>query len=252
MAEGLSTETRTFQTDKRSVELEEALMYVVDVNEDLAAATGLDLMSAVDAGIDSAAAVKVVKQIGLTGRSYLKQVNGKTYLILKGYPGQRAVLNATRYLSTNPKVAKLVLSANHLARGAARMNSIAIVAYTGLAVVEHILAEDDPRLTRLFGTVASNLAKFAAGTGAGFLTKVALGSVMTLTAGTLILAIVVGVGVSIFLDKIDRKYELTELLIRAIEDIVDTQKNAFRSFARFIDSWERYLTNQAIQNSRPR
>ncbi|CUH78109.1 hypothetical protein TRM7557_01727 [Tritonibacter multivorans] len=249
MTDELKTGARCIATEDRSVTLDEALLYVAEINSDLAEETGLDLMSVAAAGIDSAAAVAIVRKMGLSGRAYIKEVNGKAYVILKGHPGQRAVLNGTRYLRGNPKVAKLVLSAKDLAKGAVKMTGIAVVAFASLRVVEHVLSDQDPRLTALLGTVAMDVAKFAMAAGAGYLAGAAVGALTTLAAGPIVAAVVIGVGVSILLDRVDRKFGLTESLIRAIEDTVDNFENPFRKLARMIHDWERHIIQQAVNNS---
>jgi hypothetical protein len=251
MAETLATGRCTVTTDSRKITIEETLLYVAEINDELAQATGVDLVSAATAGIDSAGAVSIVRRLGLTGRAYIKHVNGKDYIIIKGYPGQRATLQGTRYLASNPKVAKLVLSGKDLAKGAAKMTGIAIVAFTALRVVEHVFADNDPRLTQLIGTVASDVTKFAIAAGAGYLAGLAVGTLTTIAAGPVIAAIAVGIGMSILLDRVDRKFGLTETLVRAIEDTVDSFENPLRKLARQINAWERHLVNQALRNALP-
>ncbi len=249
MSDELTPTTRVVATDKRSVTVDEVLMYVAEINEELAKAIGLDLMSTSAAAIDSAAAVAIVRRMGLSGRAYIKHVNGKAYVILKGHPGQRAVLTGTRYLRSNPKVAKLVLSSKDLAKGAAKMTGIAVVAFAALRVVEHVLSDGDPRLTNLFGTIATDVAKFALAAGAGYLAGAAVGALTTLAAGPIIAAVIVGVGASILLDRVDRKFGVTESLVRAIEDTVDRFENPFRKLARYINAWEEHFVQQAINQA---
>lgn len=249
MSDELTPGTRTITTGGRTVTVDEALMYVAEINDELAEAVGLDLMSATAAAIDSAAAVAIVRRMGLSGRAYIKHVNGKAYVILKGYPGQRAVLTGTRYLRSNPKVAKLVLSAKDLGKGAAKMTGIAVVAFAALRIVEHVLSDSDPRLTNLFGTIATDVAKFAMAAGAGYLAGAAIGALTTLAAGPIIAAVLVGVGASILLDRVDRKYGITESLVRAIEDTVDNFQNPFRKLARYINAWEEHFIQQAINQT---
>lgn len=236
-------------TDDRTFSVEEAVMYVVEINEAMAEATGLDLTSAAIAGIDAAGAVQLTRTIGLRGRGYIKTHNGKQYLILKGRAGARPVLTGTRYLATNPKVAKLVVTSRTLAKSAARATGLAVIAFAGLRVVEHLLADNDPRLTRLFGTIASDVAKFAVAAAAGYLAGAAVGAMTTVLAGPLIAAVVVGIGVSILLDRADRKFGLTESLVRSIESAVDGFQNPFKVIAREINRWERSLIDRAIGNS---
>lgn len=251
MPETLQTGSCTIKTDSRDITLEETLLYVVEINNDMAEASGIDLVTAATAGIDSAGAAKLVQTLGLSGRAYIKSVNGKEYVIIKGYPGQRATLTGTRYLSSNPKVAKLVLGSKQLAKGAVRMTGIAVVAFAALRVVEHVLSDNDPRLTQLLGTIASDVGKFAVSAGAGFLAGMAVGALTTIAAGPVIAAVIIGIGVSILLDRVDRKFGLTETLVRAIEDTVDSFENPFRVLARQIRAWEQHLINQALKHTGP-
>ena len=244
-----SAATCVYKTEARTFELDQMLLYVIEVNNEMALVSGIDLTSAVAAGIDSAEAVRVTRTIGMTGRGYLKTTNGKLYLILKGNPGARPVLNGTRYLAANPLVAKLVVSARTLGKSAARATGLAVVAYAGLRVAEHLLSQNDPSLTRLLGNIGADVLKFGIGAGAGYLAGLAVGALTTVIAGPLIAAVIVGVGVSILLDRADRKYSLTETMIRAIEDVVDSYENPIRTLARWVNDWERHLIQQAINQT---
>ena len=244
-----SAATSVYKTETRTFELDQMLIYVIEVNNEMAVASGIDLVSAVSTGIDSAEAVRVARAVGLNGRGYLKTTNGKTYLILKGNPGARPVLIGTRYLASNPLVAKLIVSSRTLGKAAARATGLAVIAYAGLRVAEHLLAENDPRLTRLLGTIGADVLKFAVGASANFLTAAVLGSLSTMIAGPLIAAVFVGVGVSFAMDRIDREYGLTETMIRAIENVVDSYENPIRTLVRWVDQWERHLVQQAINQA---
>lgn len=202
-----------------------------------------------DLHIDDVKTISIVaKKLGLDGRGYISVKNGKRYLVLKGNPGARPVLNGTRYLASNPKVSRIIVGAKSLAKGAARMTGIAVVAYSGLRVVEHILAEDERSLSHLLGTIASDMMKFSAAAAAGWLAAAAVGSLTTLVAGPLIAAVAVGVGVGILLDRMDRKYGLTETMVSAIEDKVENVNSWFNSLSRWIVQWEDHLVQRAINH----
>lgn len=244
-----SAATCTYKTETRTFELDQLLLYVVEVNGEMAKESGLDLPSVGAIGIDSAGAVRVARTVGLTGRAYLKTVNGKTYLILKGNPGARPVLNGTRYLASNPLVAKLVVSSRTLGKAAVRATSLSVVAYAGLRIAEHILSENDPTLTRLLGTIGTDVLKFAVSAGLGYIAAVAVGSVTTVIVGPLIAAIVVGAGITIALDTLDKKFSLTETMVRAIEDTVDKYENPVRILSRWINDWEQRFIRGAIEQT---
>jgi len=247
--EELQTGNYTVTTDKGEVTVSQTLLVVFEINDELAAATGIDLVGGAAAMNDAATIQKVVKEVGLTGRGYIKMVNNKAYFILKGAPSLRPTLNGTRYLASNPKVSQMIVSPKTLAQGAAKATGIAIIAYCALRVVEMVLKDEDGSLARLLGTVASDVIKFGIAAAAGWLAGAIVGSATTVVAGPLIAAFVVGVGVGIALDRIDRKFGLTELLVRAIEDAADSAMTPFRYLSRQIAQWEDYLIQQAINKS---
>lgn len=245
-------ETNDFciKTDSRTVDVSQCLLYVVEVSDELAAATGVDLVSASAAAIDSAGVVAMVKELGLSGRAYIKNVNGKAYLILKGAPGQRAVLKGTRYLASNPKVSHIAISSKALARSAAKMNILAVVAYAGLRVVEALLKDgEDVNLVALLGTIASDVIKFSISAAAGFLAGAAIGAITTVAAGPMIAAVLVGLAAGIVLDRLDRHFGLTEKLIKALEAAADTAMGPIERLAQEIHRWEQHMINRAIGQS---
>ena len=223
---------------------------MVEVSDELAKKTGVDLVSASAAAIDSAGAIAITRELGLNGRAYIKTVKGKSYLILKGFPGKRAVLKGTRYLANNPKVSHIAISPKVLAQGAARMNVLAVVAYTGLRVIEALLSDSkDANMIKLLGTIASDVMKFAISATAGFLAGAAVGAVTTVAAGPLIAAILVGLAVSVIVDRVDRQFGLTYKLVRALEKVADEVMSPFDRLAREVHRWEQHLINRAISQS---
>jgi len=249
MADDFETGDITVQTEGGSVDVSQALLFIIEVNDQLSSATGVDLMSAAALASDSVAASRMVTELGLSGRAYIKTVGEKSYLILKGAPGLRPTLNGTRYLTTNPKVVNMVISPSQLASGAAKMTGIAVIAYASLRVVEHILSDGDARLTGLLGTLSTDLVKFGMAAGAGWLAGAAVGAVTTLAAGPLIAAIVVGAVAGILLDRADRHFGITEGLVSALEEMIDNRPRPIEAIAREVTRWERGIINQAINRA---
>lgn len=239
----------TIEADGHSVELSQILLYIIEINEDLASATGIDLMSGAAIVSDTATVAAMVRHLGLTGHAYIKEVGGKAYLILKGYPGQRAVLQGTRYLTTNPQVVNMVVSPSQVASGAARMIGIAVIAYASLRVVEYILSDDDAQLAGLIGSLTTDLAKFSIAAGAGYLAAAAVGTVTTLAAGPLIAAIFVGMAASILLDRVDRHFGITESLVRAIEELIENRPRPIETITREVSRWERWMIDSALESA---
>ncbi|MEL6522319.1 MAG: hypothetical protein AAFQ66_15235 [Pseudomonadota bacterium] len=237
------------KTNTREITVEGAVVHIFELNQALAEATGVDFVSAAAAAVDSANVVKIVRELGLTGRAYVKQTRGKFYLILKGHPGLRPTLKGTRYLMSNPKVAHIAVSSRQLAAGAARMTALTAIAYTVLSTVEVLLTEEDPRFTQVFGKVASDITKFAIAAGAGYLAGAAVGAVTTVAAGPLIAAIAVGLVTTWALDRLDREFGITALLVKKLDDTVELALSPFEWAAREIHRWERYIINKAIHDA---
>lgn len=251
MNNDFKTQSIQIQTDKRKINVSQVLLYVIEINKTLEESTGVDLFGASAAGIDSAAAVKIVRSLGLSGHAYIKHTNNKSYLILKGNPGQRAALPGTRYLTSNPSVAHIMISPKSLAQNAVRMTGIAVIAYTGLRVVEALLREEDIRFAQLLGTISSDIIKFSIAAGAGFLAGAAVGAITALAVGPLIAAVFVGVITSVVLAKIDREFGLTEQLVKALEKASDKAMSPFDAVAKAIVQWERGLIQRTINASIP-
>jgi hypothetical protein len=246
---GFQTAKFSMQGEKTSFEVEQALVYLIELDNRIAEAAGVDVISLAAAGIDAYGVAQIKNTLGLSGRAYIKSYNGKQYLILKGNPGQRPVLRGTRYLVSNPKVAHITVGAKSIGRGVARVTGIAFIAYTTLNIVEHVMASDDPRLSALLGNLAADMTKFFIAAGAGYLTALAVGSVTTVVAGPLVAAIFVGVATGIVLDRLDRKYDLTTKLVLAIEKVQEQAERPFNRIAREIAAWERWLIDDAIRRS---
>lgn len=244
MADDFETGEVTVQTGGGTAVVEQTLLMIIEINNDLAAATGVDLVGAYGAASDAASVNRMVNELGLAGRAYIKKVGEKSYLILKGAPGLRPNLTGTRYLVSNPKVAKIVMSPSQLASGAAKMTGVAVIAYASLRVVEYILSEDR-ELTTLLGTLATDLAKFGISAGAGWLAGVAVGAFTTLAAGPLIAAIAVGVLAGYALDRLDRHLGITVSLVAALKN----RPRPIERLAREVSIWERGLIDSAIRRA---
>lgn len=246
---GSQTHTYTIKGNQNSYSVDQALVYVIEVDNKMAEQIGVDLVSLATAAVDAAGIVLIKNSLGISGRAYLKHHGGKDYLILKGNPLQRPNLRGTRYLSTNPKVAHITVGGKSIARGIGRLSGIVFIAYTTLNVIEHLMSADDRRLSSLLGNIAADITKFFISAGAGFLVALAVGSLTTLVAGPLIAAVFVGVATSIVLDRLDRNFALTEKLILAIEKIQTEVERPFSRLAREIAAWERWLIDDAIRKS---
>ena len=247
MTDYVATETHRITAGDREISVEHATLAIIELNDELAEATGVDLVSIAAAAIDADGVRRIVRELGLTGRAYVKIVENRSYLVLRGYPGLRPTLTGTRYLATNPKVAHMVISPTNLAQAAARATGIAIIAYAALRIVEFVLRDDDGRLAHLLGTLATDIVRFAIAAGFGFLAAALVGTVTTVVAAPLIAGIMVSVAVGMALDRLDRRFGITESLVEAIQTRLDQMQSPFGYLAREIHRWERYMIDRAVQ-----
>lgn len=66
MNHDFKTCTFNLRSGSREIEVNQLLLYVVEVNKDMEDATGVDLISAATAGIDSLGAAKIAHSLGLS------------------------------------------------------------------------------------------------------------------------------------------------------------------------------------------
>ncbi|QUS57145.1 hypothetical protein [Pseudovibrio brasiliensis] len=218
LAEQRLAEERLNQRQEEAVVLDMTLFaqVVVDTHKSLGATTGgaLDLASLPVLLRDLKGGQALLKEIGLKGRYYTKAVNGKTYVVFKGYSALRETLKGTRYLSTSPKVVAFGVGPEAL-KSAGRSNAIIMITcYVVLDVMTFIMS-DEQLYHELFaniitdvaiGTVAMAAGTLAAGMLAG-ITVIALPAI-GVTAG----AIAVGMLVGVALTEIDKAFGLREKL----------------------------------------
>lgn len=189
---------------------------------------------------------KIIQELGLTGEVVEKTVNGKTYIILKGRAGLRQTLKGTRYLANHPSVVKLALGHTNTIKNVTRGAVVTIFITIPLSIADLII-RDAVTMGGLIGTIASDLAKILISATASSLAAFAVGAVTTIAAGPLIAAIFVGVGISYSLDSLDKKYDITNRLIKAIDNEINSlYDNTFGELARGIRKIEAILEYQIM------
>ena len=167
---------------------------------------------------DTMTAYQICKDLGIQGRAaVITLADGRSYVIIKGYPGVRSVLTGTRYLETNVKVVKLAIGRVGLGTSIAQGAMLTIVLYTGIDILEYVL-EDHITLSMLSANLATDLMKVGIGAIASVAAGLIAGGFTTIAAGPLIAAILVGTFTSIALDFFDSNYGATDKLAAAIEE----------------------------------
>lgn len=177
---------------------------------------------------------KLLADLGYAGtKAYVKYYGGKPHIILKGYPGLRKILNASKYGIQNAKVVKMGLGKHGALNAAKGGGFLTIVLISAYRVIDFFL-NDSTTLNQLIGTLATDVVKVGIVTGASiaaatgvaavgtaFSTGAATGAVagMLVAIGPLAAVIVVGIAVSFTLSYLDDKYHLTDKVIAALDEI---------------------------------
>lgn len=179
---------------------------------------------------------KLLADMGYAGaRAYVKTYGGKPHIILKGHPGLRKILNATKYGVQNAKVVKMGLGKHGGISAAKGGGILTIVLVTVYRVVDYFM-RDDATLSQLFGALATDIVKVGIVTGASILAAtgaMTAGAAMTASAsattaaiggfvvaiGPLAAVILIGLGVGYILTKVDEHYGITDKIIAALDEI---------------------------------
>lgn len=204
------------------------------------------VVSMVSPAQDLLLARNLINEVGLTGRAVTKNVNGNTYIILKGYPGLRQTLTGTRYLATHPKIVDLAIGQRGVNRNLIKGTRLTIYLTVPVNVLQY-LVDEEATLAQLIGTTAADLTKIGlatlVGAGAGF----AAGAVTTVAAGPLVAAVAVGVAAGFTLDYLDEKFGVTSALVAALETAHD---RTIGELGRQIYRFERNLIDRAVSRMR--
>lgn len=162
----------------------------------------------------------VVKDLGLTGKIETKIIDGRQYVIFKGYPGLRRLFPGTKYLAENRKVIQMAiggLGIKHMVKSGALLTIFITVPLTIL----DCFLKDQFTMSALIGNVASDLIKIGIGSILAAIAGLWVGGATTFVALPIAVAIGVGLGVGLAMEALDNKYQLTNKLVTALENLGD-------------------------------
>jgi len=162
---------------------------------------------------------KLVSDLGGFGtKAYIKTYGSTPHIILKGYPGLRRVLTSPKYGVNNPKVITMGLGKAGAIHAAKSGGILTIVLMTTFRVADYILT-DEATLSQLIGSLATDVVKVAAATGASIgAASLLVAAGVTLAIGPIVAVIIVGTGVSMTLNALDNKYNITKRIIAGLDD----------------------------------
>ncbi|QEW07083.1 hypothetical protein [Nitrincola iocasae] len=194
------------------------------------------------AAIDTYTAGQLIREFGLQPeRVIIKRYAGKEYVIFKGNPHSRKILTGTRYLASNPKVVRMAIGPRGIIQSAKGGFAVTAVLSVGIEVFDYFI-RDSYTLTRLLGTVSSDLIKIGVSAIAGAVAGLAVGSsvvIGSIAGAPLIAAITVGLVTGLLLDRIDSRFGATQALIRAYNDMGVQLDEIRRSVNRNLNYLER-------------
>lgn len=150
------------------------------------------------------------------GEYYIQSYAGKNYIIFKGWPAGRSLILGTRYLADNPRIVSMGigrLGIRNVATAGARLTFILLGAFR---ILQYLL-DDKFTLTRLVGTLATDVVKIAASGLVSYAASGALVAVSSGVVGPLAVAVIIGVGIGYGLELVDQELKLTDRLIAEMD-----------------------------------
>jgi len=180
----------------------------------------LDLSGVIPLLRDARSGAELLRELGLKGGYFTKEINGRTYVILRGYAGLRKVLSASRYLPTNPKVIAYGLTRAAAAVEGALSVIITIVVLVPMEIIRYLMGEQT--LSQVFGNVLTGVMVAALASAASF-SVLAIGTMATVTAPAWLVIggmIIVGLGVSLILNQLADAFNVSGFIAMALDRAV--------------------------------
>lgn len=217
---------------------------IVEVTQGLLVALSIDEVELVSLAKDLEVVNRIVSELGIEGQVYVKNIKETPHLIIKGYAGKRAVLNAPNYGLTNPKISHIAVTPKQLLRSGLRGTIFQFVLYAAWNAADELFSQKDPDLARFLGNTISGALKAAASAGIAVLVASATVTpigVAVVAAGPLLVAAAVSIAAGLVLDKIDEEFGLTDKLIAYIANEVKAIQTQSKDVQRQWLRWERWL-----------
>ncbi|KMW72717.1 hypothetical protein TI10_14845 [Photorhabdus luminescens subsp. luminescens] len=158
------------------------------------------------------------KKLGIKATEYVGK-DGNRYIKISGYAGVRKIITASRYKASNMKVISMGIGQQGLNSGIVKGMKFSIFFSAAYRTVE-LIFKDEYTLADFLGNIAVDLAKtvvvaFASWViGSLVMTVFAAGASVVVVAAAVFL---IGVGVTIALDYIDKEYKISETVINLIK-----------------------------------
>ncbi|SIO93504.1 hypothetical protein [Vibrio spartinae] len=167
---------------------------------------------------DSLTLVKLISDLGGIGtKAYIKTYGGKPHIILKGNPRLRTVLTGTKYGVNNAKVVTMGLGKAAAISGAKAGGVLSVILMSAYRIADYVLT-DEITLSRLIGSLATDVVKIGIVTGASIAFACAAGG-LTFAIGPLAVVVAVGIFGNLALGYLDDYYGITDKVVAALDEI---------------------------------
>lgn len=168
---------------------------------------------------DGVSLTKLFSDLGITAfKAYTRSYGGNPHIIFKGYAGQRKVFNAVKYGASHPQIVKMGIGKVGATSAAKGGGVLSVVVMSSYRITDYVL-RDNATLSQLIGGLSMDVAKIATSTAVSIAFASAAAGATTFALVPFIVVIGVGYGVSKVLEILDKKYQITEKVIAAIEEM---------------------------------
>ncbi|MCA0893438.1 hypothetical protein [Microbulbifer agarilyticus] len=203
---------------------------------------------------------KLFADLGFSGtKAYIKYYKGQPYVIFKGNPRLRTIFTGTRYGLQNAKVVQMGVGKSGAIAAVRSGGILTVVLVSAFRIADYILT-DQVTLNQLIGALATDIIKIGIATGASIITAAGAAAIFTVAVGPIVAAIGVGLLVSYGLSRLDNRFEITEKVISALDElqrkknakVEDFKKSISRTASEFVDSALDYVideTRRALINT---
>jgi len=162
---------------------------------------------------------------------YIKDMGGKTYVILKGFAGLRETLKGTRYLLNNPQVAAFAVTAKDIVSWSSILNGTKITIFisSAFSLIDYFATKEGKAdLTDIMVNLLTGIGKALVSYWAGVATSLsivagfALASIAVPAIAVFALGAIISIGVGIYLNAKDDESGWTTSLQSKVNEF---QKN---------------------------
>ncbi|ARU59472.1 multipass membrane protein [Oleiphilus messinensis] len=187
------------------------------------------------AGQDAVILAKLAQDMK-KGGSYLskytiKAHNGKTYIILKGYPGLRSIFTGTRYLANNSKVIQMGIG-KEAVKGMIKSGGVFTLVLLSAYRVADYFIRDEATWHDIVGGMAVDIVKVGVTISAASLAMTGTALMVSVAIGPLVAAVFIGTMVAAGLEVIDYKYNTTTQVIETLRKLELEVLNNFEAQKR--------------------